>query len=211
MVKKIWWRALLLATIMLLLPVSSVLAAGSTPEFKTWPVKTTTEVRKVWSVTFNSALARSTVNSSTMYVKNSKQAKVPTTIGLSADSLTVTVAPIQAYAAGDYCLYITNGITSSVGAKLAEQMMVPFTVLVEKPVSLTYILNVQSSFSSYVPALNVHTAPDVYKVYANKTKMQYIGDNEYNAGIYGLKEGSSILLEAYDQNGKLLQSYNYQL
>lgn len=211
MVKKTWWIALLLATIMLLLPVSSVFAAGSATSFTTWPFKTTTEVKKVWSIKFNSALARASVNSSTIYVMNSKLAKVATTIGLSTDGLTATVTPTQVYAAGDYNLYITNGITSLVGKKLAEQIIVPFTVEVIKPVSSDYILDIQSNFNSYVTELNVQTAPEVYKVNVNKMKMQYIGDNMYNTGIFGLGEGSTILLEAYDQNGKLLQSYNYQL
>ena len=210
MVKKTWWIALLLATIMFLLSVSSVFAAGAATSFTTRPVKTTTEVKKVWSITFNSALARASVNSNTVYVMNSKQAKVATTIGLSTNGLTATVTPTQAYAAGEYNLYITNGITSLVGKKLAEQIIVPFTVIVEAPLSLKYIVDVESDSNSYVTELSVQTAPDVYKVNVNKMKMQYMGDNMYSAGIFGLKEGSTILLEAYDQNGKLLQSYNYK-
>ena len=213
MVKKTWWVALLLAAIMLLFPVSSVFAAESTTGFTTWPAKTTTEAKKVWTITFNTALARASVNSSTIYVMNSKQVKVATTIGLSTNGLTATVTPAQAYADGDYNLYITNGIASQKGKKVAEQIIFPFTVVVDTSVSVspTYILDVESNFNSYVTDLNVQTAPDVYKVNVNKTEMQYMGDDMYNAGVFGLEEGSTILLEAYDQNGKLLQSYNYQL
>lgn len=219
--KKTWWTALLLATIMFLLPVPSVLAAGSATGFTTWPAKTTTEVKKSWSITFNSPLAPASVNNSTLYILNSKQAKLATTIGLSADSLSATITPNYDYLAGDYNLYITNGITSSAGKKLAEQIIVPFTVEVSKsgsttpvsttPASTTYILNVESNFDSYVPELKVQTAPDVYRVNVNKTKMQYLGDDIYNAGIFGLVEGSTVLIEAYDQNGTLLQSINYQV
>lgn len=210
MVKKTWWVALLLATIMFLLPVSNVFAAGSVTGFTTWPVKTTTEVKKVWSVTFNYVLARASVNSSNIYVMNSKQAKVATTIGLSTDGLTAKVTPLQGYADGDYNLYITNGITSLSGKKLAEQIIVPFTVDVPTLGSSNYILDVQSNSNSYVTELTVQTAPDVYKVNVNKMKMQYLGDNIYDSGLFGLDGGSTILLEAYDQNGKLLQSYNYK-
>ena len=214
--KKTWWAALLLATIMFLLPVSSVLAAGSATGFTTWPVKTTSEVKKSWSITFSNPLARASVNINTLYILNSKQAKLAATIGLSADSLSATITPNYDCVAGDYNLYITSGITSSTGKKLAEQIIVPFTVEVSKsastiPASTTYILNVESNFDSYVPELNVQTAPDVYRVNVNKIKMQYLGDDSYNAGIFGLTEGSTILLEAYDQNGKLLQSINYQV
>ena len=211
MVKKTWWVALLLATIMLLLPVSSVFAAESTTSFTTWPGKTTTEVKKVWNITFNSALARASVNSNTIYVMNSKQAKVVTTVGLSTNSLIATITPTSAYAAGDYKLYITEGITSLANKKLAEQIIVPFTVVVDTPVSPTYILNVESNSNSYVTELNVQAAPDVYRVNVNKVKMQYMGDDMYNTGVFGLKAGSTILVEAYDHNGKLLQSYNFLL
>ena len=210
MVKKTWWIALLLATFMILHPVSSVFAAGSDIGFTTWPDQTTTEVKKVWRITFNSAIARASVNTNTIYVMNSKQAKVSTTIGISTNSLLATVTPTQGYPAGDYCLYITNGITSPDGKKLAKQIRVPFTVLVDTPVSRAYILDVKINFDLYVPDLYVQTTPDVYKVYVNKTKMQYTGEYMYNAGIFGLNEQSPILIEAYDQNGKLLQTYNYK-
>jgi len=213
--KKTWWAALLLATIMFLLPVSSVLAAGSATGFTTWPVKTTSEVKKSWSITFSNPLARASVNINTLYILNSKQAKLAATIGLSADSLSATITPNYDCVAGDYNLYITSGITSSTGKKLAEQIIVPFSVVVDKPAAgeanATYILNVESNFDSYVPELNVQTAPDVYRVNVNKIKMQYTGDGMYSAGIFGLDEGSTVLLEAYDQDGKLLQSYNYKL
>ena len=132
MVKKTWWIAWLLASTLLLLSVSSVFAATSTTNtgFKIWPAKTTTEVNKVWTITFSAPLLSTSVNSNTVYVTDSKQTKVATTIKLSPDGLSVTVTPSKAYSGGDYNLYITEGVTSSASVQLSEMIIVPFSVIV---------------------------------------------------------------------------------
>ncbi|OLN33473.1 Ig-like domain-containing protein [Desulfosporosinus metallidurans] len=130
MIKKTWWIAWLLATILILLSVSSVFAAASTTGFTIWPSKTTTDVNKVWTISFNNSLLSTSVNSNTIYVTDSKQTKVATTIKMSSDGVSVTVTPSKAYSDGDYNLYITNGITCLNGVKLGEMIIVPFTVVV---------------------------------------------------------------------------------
>jgi len=144
-IKKTWWIAWLLATALLLLSASSVYATAVSTStstststtnagFKIWPAKTTTEVNKVWEISFNAPLLSSSVNSNCVYVTDSKQTKVSTTINLSADGLSVTVAPAKAYTAGDYNLYITNGLTSWASEQLSEMIIVPFTVTLPTPV-----------------------------------------------------------------------------
>ena len=130
-VKKTWWIALLLVASFILLSVSSVVAASSTDTgMKIWPAKTTNEVNKVWTISFNSPLLSTSVNSNNVYVTTSKQAKVATTVKLSADGLSVTVTPSKAYTDGDYNLYITNGVKSWDIVQLSEIVIVPFTVIV---------------------------------------------------------------------------------
>ena len=129
-VKRTWWLAWLFATTLLLLSVSTVFAATSTTGFTIWPSKTTTEVNKVWSISFDSPLLSTSVNNNTVYVTDSKQTKVATTIKLSTDGFSVTVTPSKAYVNGDYNLYITNEITSQTGVKLGGMIIVPFTVVV---------------------------------------------------------------------------------
>lgn len=214
--KRAWWVALILSAIIFLLPVSSVFAVTTAPGFTTWPSTTTTEVNKVWTITFNTLLLNTSVNSNTIYVKNSKQEKVATTVKLSSDGLSVTVTPTKAYTDGEFHLYITSGIMSRASEKLSEQIIVPFvvigaltpTVVVTPDLS---ILDVQSNFNSVVTVFEVNTAPNVYRVDVNKTKMQYSGNSTYTAGVYGAKLGSTITFEAYNQDGKLLQTYKYQL
>jgi len=208
-IKKTRWVALFLASLMLLLSASSVLAVTSTPGFTTWPARTTTEVKKVWTIKFKSPFLSTSLNSNTIYVKDSKQAKITTTIKPASDGLSATVTPTNAYAAGDYNLYMTNGITARSGAKLGEQVILPFTVVVTPPV--TPIIEVQSSYNSYVTNFTVKASPVVYKVNVNKITMQYAGDGTYTAGVFGLTKGNTITFDAYDQNGALLQTYKYQL
>ncbi|WP_407307370.1 Ig-like domain-containing protein [Desulfosporosinus sp. SB140] len=133
MVKKTRWLACLLTILGILLSSSPVSAAaantGSTSTgFTIWPSKTTTEVNKVWTISFDNPLLSSSVNSSTIYVTDSKQKKFATTAKLSDDGLSVRVSPSSVYTAGDYNLYITSGVTSVTGAKLSGTIIVPFTV-----------------------------------------------------------------------------------
>ena len=151
-VKKTWWIAWLLATTLLLLSVSSVFAATSTTNtgFTIWPAKTTTEVNKVWTISFNAPLLSTSVNENTIFVTDSKQTKVATTIKLSPDGLSVTVTPSKAYTAGDYNLYITNGLTSWDSVQLDDMIIVPFTVIGPSPysASVSLVVTVTDDFKA---------------------------------------------------------------
>ncbi|HBW36406.1 MAG: hypothetical protein VR66_21010 [Peptococcaceae bacterium BRH_c23] len=170
MVKKTWWIAWLLATTLLLLSVSSVLAATSNTNmgFKIWPAQTTTEVNKVWTISFNVPLLSTSVNSDTIFVTDSKQTKVATTINLSPDGLSVTVTPSKAYTAGDYNLYITDGLASWASEQLSEMIIVPFTVSVPAKVTepAKVIVPVPVTYTSSVNLI-VTVTDDFKTVYAS--------------------------------------------
>lgn len=100
---------------------------------------------------------------------------------------------------------------------MAVPAVIPFTVTADAAdtpgtgnLSSAYIAKVDVDFSSYVPEVTVQTTAEVYKVNVNNITAQYLGDNIYSVGLYGLKEGSNILIQAYDQTGRLVQSYTYQ-
>jgi hypothetical protein len=129
--KKTRWIACFFIIIMSLMPVSSVAAATtptSTLGFKIWPTVTINDVNKIWKVTFNSPILSTSVNANTLYVTDSKQKKITATLKLSSDNLSATILASGAYTAGDYYIYITNGIMSQTGASLGEAIVVPFTV-----------------------------------------------------------------------------------
>lgn len=222
MTKKICWISSLLSILLLLLPVSAVFANTSYPGFTTWSSKTTAEVNKVWTISFNAPLLETSVNSDTIYVQNSKQEKMVTTVKLSTDGLSVTVTPSNDYTVGDYNLFITSGIRSRLAVIHVEPVIVPFTVVVipsggggssssgTPSGSSKNILEVQSTFNTLFSSFQVKTSSNVYQVNINKTNMRYSGNNTYNADVFGVIQGSTITFEAYDQDGKLLQTYLYQ-
>ncbi|MGC7870314.1 Ig-like domain-containing protein [Desulfosporosinus sp. SYSU MS00001] len=126
------WIACFLTIVLMVLPVSSVLAATSPASalgFKIWPTVTVNDINKVWKISFNNPLLSSSVNNKTMYVTDSKQKNFSTTVKVSDDGLSVIVAPSSSYKSGeDYFLYITNGVTDLGGSPLGEQIVVPFSV-----------------------------------------------------------------------------------
>lgn len=204
MVKKTWWTAWLLATTLLLLSVSSVYAATSTMNagFKIWPTKTTTEVNKVWTISFNAQLLSTSVNSNTVYVTDSKQSKVSTTTKLSPDGLTVTVTPSKAYAAGDYNLYITNGLTSWASVQLSEMIIVPFTVIVPStyPGSVSLVVTVTDDFKAvYASDLSgalslkglsgISLAPSSRDLLTGKYTFNIYADDDYSLNLFSVSNG----------------------
>ncbi|MDQ7096206.1 hypothetical protein REC12_21655 [Desulfosporosinus sp. PR] len=131
MVKKTRWLACLLIISGIVLFSSPAFAASSSAGntgFTIWSSKTTTEINKIWTISFNNPLLSSSVNNSTIYVTDSKQKKVGTTAKLSDDGLSVRVLPSGSYVGGDYNLYITSGVSSQSGQKLNGTIIVPFTV-----------------------------------------------------------------------------------
>lgn len=204
MVKKTWWIAWLLATTLLLLSVSSTYAATSTTNtgFKIWPAKTTTEVNKVWTISFNAQLLSTSVNSNTVYVTDSKQTKVLTTTKLSPDGLSVTVTPSKAYAAGDYNLYITNGLSSWASGQLSEMIIVPFTVVVPSTYtsSVNLVVTVTDDFKAiYATDLSGaialegksgnRLAPFSKDLLTGKYTFNVYTDDDYSLNLFSVSNG----------------------
>lgn len=131
MAKKNWWIVWLCAMILLVISVTPVFAASATadPGFKVWSGQKTTALRKAWTISFSAPLAVKSVNSNTVYVTDSKQAKFATKVALAEDGRSVTVTPSKDYEDGDYNLYILKGIESESGAQLEETIIMPFTVV----------------------------------------------------------------------------------
>jgi len=206
-VKKTWWIAWLLATILFLLSVSSVFAATSSTNtgFKIWPAKTTTEVNKVWTVTFNTPLSSTSVNSNTVYVTDSKQTKVATTIKLAPDGLSVTATPSKAYSAGDYNLYITNGLTSWDSVQLSEMIIVPFTVVAPSTYtsSVSLVVTVTDDFkavyaSDLLGALTLEgqsgnrLGPSSKDLLTGKYTFNIYADDDYSLNLFSVSNGGVI-------------------
>lgn len=203
MVKRTWWIAWLLATTLLLLSVSSVFAATATTNtgFKIWPAKTTSEVNKVWTISFNAPLLSSSVNSKTVYVTDSKQTKVETSTKLAPDGFSVTVTSSKAYTGGDYNLFVTNGVRSWNGLQLSETIIVPFTVIVPSVYSsyVSLVVTVTDDFKAVLGDLSgvlslegksgTRLAPSAMDLLTGKYTFNIYTEDEYSLKMFSVSEG----------------------
>jgi hypothetical protein len=184
--------------------------ASSIPAgFNSWPLQTTTDTNKVWTVKFSLPLDSSKVNRSCIYVTDDSNQPVNTTLTRSSDGTSVQVFPSSAYLAGKkYWLFITNGLTASSGKNvLTQPIAVPFIVTAGN----SKIIQITESSSSLLTSFTVVTSPDVFTVKINSTGMIYQGNNTYSLGMSGLKTGSIVTVYAYDSSGKLLGSQKYTI
>jgi len=80
------------------------------------------------SVTFNEALALSTINAGSVFLLDATDANIAGTINVSADRKTITFTPASNLAATTaYRLIFTTAITDLAGNKLAAPYVLNFT------------------------------------------------------------------------------------
>jgi hypothetical protein len=177
--------------------------------FNSWPLQTTTDTNKVWTVKFNLPVDPSTVNGSRIYVTDDNNKPFNTTVAPSTDRTSVQVMPTSAYIAGKkYWLFIAGGLTASSGKNtLTQPIAVPFIVAAGN----SKIIQVSDSYSSLLTSFTVVTSPDVFTVKINSQVMIYQRENTYSLGMSGLKTGSIVTVYAYDSSGKLLESQKYTI
>ncbi len=86
------------------------------------------DIYKVWTITFNEALDPSTVNDTTVSVKNSFNRSLGVTVSLSADGKSISVTPDQMYVPElEYVLYIEN-VASLENEVLSPGIKMPFII-----------------------------------------------------------------------------------
>lgn len=197
--------SVLLIVFSLMIWAVPVQAATIPAGFNTWPLQTTTDTLKAWTVTFSQPTDSNSVNSSNIYVKDDNNLLVKTTLTRSTDGASVQISPVGSYIAGrKYWLYMTGGLTTNNGnQKLTQPVAMPF--LVSKLSSVT------DSYSSLLTSFTVITSPDVCSVKINQNYMLYQGNNTYSLGMTGLKQGATVTVYAYDGTGNLLQMQTYTI
>lgn len=103
---------------------------------KEFPKQVDVPLEKVWTILFNSPVDMTSVNSSTIFVKNSSNLEVPTTLTLSSDGKSVYVDAVPDYAMdGEYLLTVTTGVKSN-GKNLNEASQIAFATKKRIPVTL---------------------------------------------------------------------------
>lgn len=95
--------------------------------YKKWPTITDVPPNKKWTVKFNLAPDKSTVNDEGIYVKD-QYGNIFTNIDIDfVDNISVMLTPTKNYASGTYYLYIEN-LKSKTGKTLKENVKMKFIV-----------------------------------------------------------------------------------
>lgn len=201
--------ALLLTGIMIF-PMM-VCAAPALTGFSEWEKgkQTTNNLQKPWNVKFSLPVSEDDIDGNTIYITDTDNKKIKSSIDISKDALVVTITPFNKYVVGqEYRLYITDNIYSKSNQRLSKAIVMPFIVNDE---SADYILNVESNHTSIATNIIVKTSADVYDVEINGKESHYEGDDTYSLGFAGLKKGDSIEIKAFGDNENLLQTVSYQI
>lgn len=116
---------------------STVFASETFPfEQKDWylnwtplPVKEDVPIDKVWSITFTEPINKSSLDTSSIYIKDDKLNIVDISLQLSEDGKVIKVLSTCNYSPGHpYYLYVTNRVIGSSGYSLSKPTCMTFTV-----------------------------------------------------------------------------------
>ena len=195
-----------LAAIMVLAASWPAQAAPIPAGYNVWQTITTDNPQKTWTISFNMPMDANTVTNSNIYILDDNGQRLTSTVSLDDSGMAASVAPSSAYAPGEeYRLYITSGVASNKGVKLANQVIVPFVLRdLNKNINM-----IDSQWSSFVTNLTVVTGPGVYWVKANGISMIYEANGVFSLGMTKLSKGDTVTVQAYDSSGKLLETQKY--
>lgn len=96
--------------------------------YNVWKKKTTTDENKSWRISFNTAIALSSINSNTVAIMTEDNYPVPVELDLLADGKTIRVTPKSPYAKAYQYRLIIKDLTSTHGVKLKNYVELPFII-----------------------------------------------------------------------------------
>ncbi len=100
----------------------------TSPNVKVWDAKTDVKEDKEFTIGFDTALAKRTVNSKYVYITNEDGERIDTIVTLSDDEQSVTVKPVNNYRINEtYTLHISQNIESEFGKFLKESVEMNFS------------------------------------------------------------------------------------
>lgn len=174
---------------------------------KEWQYKTTEDVNKVWKVRFNGKMDTSSFTDSNIYVMDGKSIH-PTKLSASENGYAVEVKPAKPYEIGkQYRLIIKGSVKSTKGIALKTPIEVPFEV--EDPTLKSK--SIQSNTNSSFTTVTVRTSSDIYKVTVAGAEMIYNGNNTYSSTMIDQKAGSTVTINFYDENNKLVETKKHTI
>ena len=91
--------------------------------------QTTNNLQKPWNVKFSLPVSEDDIDGNTIYITETDNKKIKSSIDISKDALVVTITPFNKYVVGqEYRLYITDNIYSKSNQRLSKAIVMPFIV-----------------------------------------------------------------------------------
>ena len=167
-------------------------------------VSATKDTKKVWCIKFNKDIDEKSL-SSNIYIVDSSNKKLTTTLKLLSDKRSVEISNVKEYEVGKtYKIYINN-IKSEKGEELSKQVIHSFMV---EPLNST-VISIKANFNTLLTYLTINTSKEVYKVTVNNVEMKYEGNNNYELALQGIGEWENVIIKTFDSNNKLLEQKEY--
>lgn len=92
-------------------------------------VKEDVPIDKVWSITFTHPINKSSLDNSSIYIKDDKYNIVDISLQLSEDGKVIKILPTSSYSPGHpYYLYVTNRVAATSGYSLSKPTCMTFTI-----------------------------------------------------------------------------------
>lgn len=106
------------------------LISDADADYIEFPKKVNVPINKSWKIAFNSILNSQTVSNEQVYIKDSKNNIVYSTVDISKDGKSILITPLRNYDCGqEYCLYIESQIESDTGIKLKKPVRMKFSTV----------------------------------------------------------------------------------
>lgn len=193
--------------LLVMLFVPSVWAAPVLSGYQVMESKSSNYNLKAWRVSFSSPVQENDINNYLRITDDNNQ-KIPSRITLSDDRTEVTLTPLTPYTWGkEYRVYVDGNLQAASGAFLKQGVVMPFVA--EQP--LYYITDITNRSSSLLTSFSITCSTGVYSVKVNESNAHYKGGNRYECNVAGLAAGDIVNLKAYDSQGSLLETRQYEV
>ncbi|MCG7337142.1 Ig-like domain-containing protein [Sporosarcina sp. ACRSM] len=183
-----------------------ILATSQVATAQEWAFQPIDDANKVWEIRFNFPLDPQSVSSDSVYVLEGSN-KHATTLDLAKDGKLLWVYPAEPYEKEkQYRVMITSGVKSD-GKALKTPVEVPFQLvdLNDK------IQSVYSKTVNVLTTVTVTTSPDVHSVKISGDEMKFEGNNTFTQTLVDVKNGSTLTIYGYDENGKRIETKKYKV
>jgi hypothetical protein len=228
-------RKKILGAIILAFLIITQLGGGSSAlaEIR-WEKQMISDPNKSWTVSFSQPLHAKSGGSGSIIIQDTKtKEQKKSNITVSKDGKSISISPLTPYEPGrEYVLIIKKNVRSSKNLSLKEQILMPFELkssskgnaksagasAVSSGKSETAAkdgsessstLKITSSSKEYLSIITVKADASIKEIKVEGRKMQYTGNNTFEAALSGVGKGSEVKVTAYDFNGKAAINQSY--